>query len=224
MKKFIISLGGSLIVPDEIDTDFLKKFRKIILQQKAQFVIIAGGGSTARKYQRAVKAVSGDKLESQDWIGISATHLNAFLLKCIFYEHAEKDIIRDPTKKFKFRKKIALAGGWKPGWSTDYDAVLMAKNIGADVVINMSNIDFVYDSDPNKNPDALPLKKISWHDFRKLVGDKWKPGLNMPFDPIAAKEAEKNKLKAIIIGKDHDNLEDVLEGRRFRGSTIANSI
>lgn len=220
VRKFVISLGGSLIVPGEINSAFLKKFKDIILLQDAKFVIICGGGAVARNYQKAVKEIVGDEKEAQDWIGISATHLNAFLLKCIFYEHAEKDIIQDPTKKFKFNKKIVLAGGWKPGWSTDYDAVQIAKNISTDTIINISNIDYVYDSDPKKNPNAKPLKQISWQDFRKLVGDKWQPGLNMPFDPIAAKEAEKDKLKVIIIGKDLDNFKKILDGEEFEGTVI----
>ena len=222
-KKVIISLGGSIIVPDDLDVSFLKSFKNIIeefVEKGNKFVIYCGGGSIARKYQKALSEVIGNDQEAMDWTGISATHLNAFLVKTLFQDKAEDIVIEDPTQKIDFNKSILVAGGWKPGWSTDYDAVLVAKNLGADTIINMSNIDYVYDSDPKKNKGAKHLKQISWPNFRKLVGNKWSPGLNMPFDPIAAKEAAENNLKVIIIGSDLDNLRNILEGKEFKGTTI----
>ena len=62
---------------------------------------------------------------------------------------------------------------------------------------------------------------ISWDDFRKLVGDKWDPGLNMPFDPIASKEAETLSLKvAIINGKNLESFENFLDNKSFVGTLI----
>ena len=84
----------------------------------------------------------------------------------------------------------------------------------------MSNVDFVYDKDPRKHRDAKKIEKISWSSFRKLIGSKWTAGLNAPFDPIAAKEAQKSKIKVSIIGKDMDNLENLLNGKKFKGTTI----
>lgn len=223
MKTIIISLGGSIIVPDKIDISFLKNFKNLInnfVKKNYRFIIYCGGGSTARMYQNAYKKIIGENQEALDWIGINATYLNAVLLKTIFYGIAEEYIIQDPIKKIKFDKKILVAAGWKPGWSTDYDAVLVAKNLGVDEIINMSNIDYVYNKDPNKFKDAKPIKQISWKNFRKLVGSKWKAGLSMPFDPIAAKEAEKIKLKVIILGRDLDNLSDFLNNKKFKGTII----
>ena len=112
-----------------------------------------------------------------------------------------------------------IAAGWKPGFSTDYDAVLLAKNIGAHVVINMTNVDYVHDKDP-KLGGAKPIKEVTWKGLRKIVGNEWKPGLNMPFDPIASREAEKLGLKVVVIGKDVNNLEKVLNGKKFKGTMI----
>lgn len=223
MKTVILSLGGSVIAPDNIDAGFLKDFKKLItefIKKDFRFAVYCGGGSTARKYQKAYESIAGKDQEGMDWIGISTTHLNAFLLKAIFYDISEEDIISDPTKKINFNKKIIFAGGWKPGWSTDYDAVLLAKNLGASEVINITNTDYVYTKDPNKFKDAEPIKKISWEDFRKLVGSEWKAGLCMPFDPIAAKEAEKLGLKVIILGKNISNLSDFLNNKEFKGTII----
>ncbi|MBL7054388.1 UMP kinase [Candidatus Woesearchaeota archaeon] len=222
-NTIILSLGGSVIVPDKIDVDFLKNFKKLVIEfveKGYKFVIICGGGSTARKYQKAYEDAHGEDEEVMDWIGISATHINAFLLRTLFYEISEEKIINDPTEKIKFKKKILFAGGWKPGWSTDYDAVLLAKNLGISEVINMTNIDCVYDGNPKKFKDAKPIREISWKEFQKLVGDKWKAGSNFPFDPIAAKEAEKLKLKVVVLGKSLSNLKNLLNNKEFKGTII----
>lgn len=224
MRLIVLSLGGSIIVPDKIDTGFLKNFKKLInefIKKDFRFVIYCGGGKTARDYQQAYEDVVGQDQEAMDWIGIVATHINAFLLKAIFHDAAEDKIIEDPTEKINFKKKILLAGGWKPGWSTDYDSVLLAKNLGASEVINITDIDYVYDKDPNKFKDAKPVKEISWQEFRKLVGSEWKAGLNAPFDPIAAKEAEKLKLRIIVLGKNLNNLRNLLNNKRFKGTVIS---
>ena len=114
-----------------------------------------------------------------------------------------------------------IAAGWKPGCSTDYDAVLLARNFGVKTIINLSNIEKVYTKDPNKYPDARPIDKISWQDFRKIVGDRWDPGLNTPFDPVASKIAEQLRLKVIIAkGTNLKNLEKIIEGKRFVGTRI----
>lgn len=223
MKTIIMSLGGSIIVPDKIDVKFLRSFKKIIerfIRKGYRFVIICGGGNIARDYQKAASAVTKQNNKYLDWLGVHATKMNAWFMKAVFGKNAERLIVEDPTKKVKFSRKILIASGWKPGWSTDYDSVLLAKNLGVKTVINMSNIDYVYDKDPKKNKDAKKIKDICWKHYRKISGNKWKAGLNKPFDPIAAKEAEKLGLKVVIIGKNLKNLEGLLNNKKFEGTTI----
>src|SRR3989344_5028238 len=192
-EKIAISLGGSLIVPNGgIDTAFLKRFNdfirdKLAEKENRQFFIVVGGGSTTRHYQKAVREVVGDKLASEDldWLGIHATRLNAHLIRTIFRDIAHSYILKHYEIIRKVNEPVVIASGWKPGWSTDFCSTMVCEDYNASTVINMSNIDMAYDSDPKKNPKAKPIKKISWHNFRKLVGNKWTPGLNMPFDPIA---------------------------------------
>jgi uridylate kinase len=218
-----MSLGGSVIVPDKIDVKFLKSFKKTIegfIKKGYRFVIICGGGKTARDYQKAASGITKQSNEYLDWLGIHATKINAWFMKSIFGGNAERLIIDDPTKKVKFTRKILIGSGWKPGWSTDYDAVLLAKNLKIKTIINMSNIDYVYDKDPKKNKNAKKIKDICWEHYRKISGNKWKAGLNKPFDPIAAKEAEKLKLKVVIIGKNLKNFENLLSNKKFEGTII----
>ncbi len=225
MALYVISVGGSLIVPDEIDTAFLSSFKQFIIkriEKGDRFILIAGGGKTARKYQQAASEVSGIDNEEKDWLGIHSTRLNAHLLRTIFKLWANPKIFSNfEEDDIDFREKILIGAGWKPGWSTDYDAVLLAKKYKAESIVNLSNIEYVYSEDPKLNPNAKKYEKISWKDFRKIVGDFWDPGMSAPFDPIASKEAEKSDLKVgIMNGKDLDNLNNFLDKKKFRGTLI----
>ena len=221
MKTIVLSLGGSIIVPGKIDVGFLKQFRELILKTNDKVVIICGGGKTCRNYISAAKCVTNLEKDADDWVGIMSTRLNAELVKSIFGKYAHDKVIYEFDKKIKSDKKIIIGAGWKPGCSSDMDAVLATKMFNTDTVINLSNIDYVYDKDPRKFSDAKPIKKISWKDFRKLVGDKWIAGINKPFDPVSTKKAEKLKLKVIVMkGTDINNLEDFFKGRKFKGTVI----
>ncbi len=249
MVLHIISVGGSLIVPDEIDVSFIKEFKDLILKRVEKgdrFILVCGGGKICRKYQKALDDLSdlgdlgdldGDNNEDKDWLGISVTRLNAEFIRLVFKDIAYKNVVENPNFKIEFdsngggkdgsrngssdEKKVLVACGWKPGCSTDKNAVLLAENFKAKSIINLSNVDYVYSEDPKKNPNAKKLKEISWSDFKKLVGDKWNPGLNMPFDPIASKEASNLGLKvAIINGKNLKSLNRFLDEKEFKGTLI----
>lgn len=223
-ETIIISLGGSLIIPLEIDVDFLRDFRSLILAQVAQgkkFIIITGGGKICRKYQEVAKMLSSPNNDDLDWIGIASLRLNAELLRVIFGEYAHSEVINNLSKKFSSDKSIIIGAAFEPGKSTDLDAVLAAKNVGAKKIINLSNTDYVYDSDPKKNPNARKIEKISWTDFRALIPKEWNPGLNSPFDPVASEMAEKEGMAVMIMnGKPIDNLAKCLNGEEFLGTVI----
>ncbi len=226
-ENIIISLGGSLVAPGEIDTTFLKVFKNVIKKylDTKRFFIFVGGGKIARNYQKALLEFGADNKE-RDEIGIDVSRLNATVVKQLFGELAFSEIITNPSKKVQTKKDIIIGGGWKPGWSTDYCAVILAKNMGIKTIINLTNIDYVYDKDPKNppagGPSAKPFKEIDWKNFRKIVGNKWSPGLSMPFDPRASKDAEILKIKVVVInGKKLDRLEKFLNGKEFVGTTIS---
>jgi len=224
-ERVIISVGGSLIVPDGIDVDFLKRFRELILRKVSEgfsFSIITGGGKTARRYQDAAGDVTALSRNDLDWLGIHSTRLNAHLLRTIFADIAHPHIIKNPTVDIEASESVLVSAGWQPGWSTDYCAVLIAKNLGATRLVNLSNIDYVYDSDPKKNKIAKKIEQIDWPAFRALIPSEWDPGLSSPFDPVAAKEAEAIGLEvAVINGAHHDRLEAYLENHPFDGTVIS---
>ena len=222
-KTVVLSLGGSLIVPNGVDIAFLKNFKKVIekfIKKDYRFVIYCGGGKLARNMQDAASKIANLSNKDLDWIGIYATKLNAKLVRTIFKNNSEHFVVDDPNKKIIFKKSVLIAAGWLPGWSTDYDAVLLAKNLGIKEIINMSNVDYVYDKDPRIYKDAKKIEKMNWQSFGKLVDGKWKAGMNAPFDPVAAKEAKKLGMKIYIIGKNIKNLGNILNGKKFRGTII----
>lgn len=229
-ERFIISVGGSLIVPKSgIDTAFLIAFRELILSQlkthpRRQFFLVAGGGNTAREYIAAGHAIVGHDLpeDDLDWLGIHSTRLNGHLVRTIFRDIAFPRIIKDLDVIRKISEPVVVAAGWKPGRSTDYIAVQLAEDYSVPTVVNLSNISQVYDKDPREHDDARPLSQMDWSEYRAMVGDEWKPGLNTPFDPIAAKKAHKLGLEVTVMdGKDITNLTRFLEDKTFVGTTLA---
>jgi uridylate kinase len=227
-KTIVVSLGGSLIVPEQIDWQFVKKFKGIIEQQVKKgyrFIIVTGGGKTARKYIEAGAKVDDIDAEDKDWIGIHATRMNAHFIRTIFKKHAHPTINKNPydlESFLKAKESILVAAGYRPGNSTDYIAILLAKQFGAQKVANLSNIDFVCDKDPKKYKDAKKIKAINWADFQKIVGDKWDPGSNVPFDPVASRMAAKEGIEVSILnGKKLSNFKKYLDGEKFIGTVIS---
>nr|QQK87026.1 uridylate kinase [Treponema denticola] len=227
----VLSVGGSIVAPDKPDFDFLDKFSKTIrnwlLQDSSRKIImVIGGGAPARDYQNAYRKVcdlrkAPAKNDEADWIGIMATRLNAQLVKAVFEDLCPNPVVYDPTTVDMFGGQILVAAGWKPGFSTDNDAVVLAERFSGNLVVNLSNIAKVYTDDPKKNPEARPIDSISWEDFIKIVGTEWVPGKNTPFDPIASQRAQKAGIKVIrAAGKDIENLENILNGKDFKGTVI----
>lgn len=225
-ETIVMSVGGSLIVPDQIDTTFLQTLKTFIDTQTAtgrRFIIIAGGGKTARRYQDAAAAVCTLTSDDLDWMGLHATRLNGHLLRTIFRDIAYPAVITNPDEICDVPESahVVIAAGYRPGCSTDLRAIQIASRIGARRVINLSNIDYVYTADPRTNPEATKIETISWTEFRALIPTEWDPGLSSPFDPVAAKEAELQNIEVAIINGNHPTaLGDYLAERDFVGTRI----
>ncbi len=225
-ETIVMSVGGSLIAPDHIDTTFLKKLKEFIVTETAngrRFIIIAGGGKTARRYQDAAAQVADLKSEDLDWLGLHATRLNGHLLRTIFRELAYPVVITNPDEVLDISRTtpLIIAAGYRPGSSTDLRAIQIADRVEAKKVINLSNTDYVYTDDPKTNANAKKIEKINWSEFRKIIPEEWGPGLSSPFDPVAAREAERLQIEvAQINGARLDEVIHYLHGEEFIGTRI----
>lgn len=223
-ETFILSLGGSLIAPDEINGAFLRSFYDLLSAKtpRLRFFIICGGGKTARRYQEGLRQADFDTPADLDQMGIDASYLNARFVQRIFGSLAAPQIMTDPMIQQDVTEPIVVGAGWKPGHSTDLVAAQCAITNNVTTVINLSNVAAVYDKDPQEYSDAVAQKNMSWDDFIKLVGTTWEPGMNTPFDPAAARLAADHGLRVIVaLGSDLQNLEALLDRLPFIGTTIS---
>lgn len=221
MKKAIISLGGSIIVPDKVDYNFLKKFKKTILKLKNYKVVICtGGGYTARDY---ISVLSKEKVNeyTQDLIGIEVTRLNAKLVASLL-QKCNNEIpltLEGVAEALKFND-IVVCGGLSPGRTSDGTTAMIADYLDADVMINITNVDGLFDKDPVKNKNAKFIPKISHKDFAKIISKiEKKPGQHFVLDLLASEICRKAKIKVIIL-KGMDNLNNFLKGKKFKGTII----
>ena len=219
-----------MIVPSEgVSGVFLMKLNTFIRKAltknpNLQFFLVVGGGTTARDYRDAGREVVGHELtlEDLDWLGVHATRLNAHLIRTIFQDLANPYIIEQYEIIRKVEEPVVVAAGWKPGWSTDYCATLICEDYKVKTILNLSNVPQVYDKDPNKFKDAKPKSKMSWTNFRKLVGNRWIPGMHAPFDPVAATRAQELGLEVVCLsGDDFTNIEKYFAGKKFLGTVIS---
>lgn len=230
-KTVVIALGGSIVHPDHIDTDFLKKFKKFLapfLKRGTRFVLVIGGGKLARRFQEAAHSVSKLTDNDKDWIGIHATRLNGHLLRTIFRDVADPVMIDSRGRLKRATYPVTIATGWRPGWSTDYVAMQIAADFGVGEAIIAGKPSHVFDRDPSKlvrgtrgKEAPKPFATLTWPAYRKLVPRKWTPGMGAPVDPIAAALGARKGIAAIIIdGRNLENFAALLNGKEFQGTIV----
>ena len=223
-SEIIIGLGGSIVCPEGVNIPFLKDFQKFargLIKSGHSLVVVIGGGGVTREYQAAAGILAKVADEDKDWIGIHATRLNAQLMRTIFRDVANPVIWDNEMKVKRTKHKMVIASGWRPGWSTDYIAFAIAEKLKVKEVVVAGKPDFVYDSDPVKNPKAKKFEEISWKEYSELIPKKWDPGMHAPVDPVATKLAARNKINAIVVdGRELGNFNKLLRGEEFRGTII----
>ena len=235
IEWLVLDVGGSIIAPAHCEgpdlpfvSAFLNFLYKWLLQSPVRYVaLVVGGGITARQYQKeAAGFLSHDAL---DWLGIRATHLNGEYVRLLAAERTAKEAFVKQPLLMEYDKlppimefgRIVVGGGWKPGFSTDYDSVLLAEYVGAKRLLCLSNIGQIYDDDPSKNPGAKPLTSLDWATYQKITSKEWSPGLSVPFDPVATDYASKLGLELVFAdGRNLDNLELILNRKDFIGTTV----
>ena len=224
MATHVIAYGGSIICPKTYDMSAIKQLASVINTfPKETFIIVIGGGHLARDLQKKSKF---EDSYAKDWIGIAATRINAEFVRSYLAKackNVHKEILLEPKKVAG--SKVYVAGGWKPGASTDYDAVYFAQIYNAKRAYKISNFSDVLDVKPQdfnakKIHSYKILKTIRWNKICTLVGNSWIPGLNTPLDPAAAKLGKELGKKGfqLYLGKKED-LENMISGK-YTGTII----
>lgn len=218
MMKIVVSLGGSVIVPNEVDIKFVNNFAKLInkYKNKHRFSIVCGGGKTARTYTRPAKELGLTTNDAHE-IAIKATHVNSMLLaKMLKGKFSDKH----PLEIGKMNG-LVVSGGYKPGWTTDTDAALIAKSMKADMLINITDVKGIYTKDPDKFKDAKLILNLGWKHFEKMFGKKITgAGKHYVFDPLAGQICKRSKIRVVVLGKNIANLEKCISGKKFIGTAV----
>ena len=222
MESIVISIGGSVVLSEDIDPSYFKKLTDLLKQlcKKYKIYMIVGGGKTARTYIKLGRELNFDE-ETLDQIGIDATRVNAKILANIL-KISNQDIPHTTDEAKKLNYPIVVMGGTTPGHSTDMVGAELAEKVNAEKFIIATNVDGVYDKDPNKNDDAKQLKEITIKQLIDKYGTDWKTaGKNMVIDGPALKIINKAKIPAFVLnGKKIGELEKAISNKSFNGTII----
>jgi len=226
MKKVVvISLGGSLIVPEKMDAEFLERFKHLLRRyyDTHKFVIVCGGGTIARKYISVLK-LDHKSRRQLSMAGIRATRMNAQFMMQFFGKEANDKLPLDMEDvKDNLRKNhIIICGALRfaENSTSDTTAAKLAHFFNTDFV-NVTNVNGLYTKDPREHKDARLIRKISWNEFEnKALKIKHTPGQHFVLDQNAAVLIKKHKIPTFIIGNNLANLEKILRNRKFEGTII----
>jgi len=226
-RVVVLSLGGSLIIPKNIDVKFLKEFKSVLKKnsKKYKFVVVCGGGSTAREYIQGLDSVASPKKRfHQGLLGIASTRLNARFMTYFFGNDANKGIPHDmkEVKNMLRVYDIVFCGALRYAREETSDATSakLANFFNSDF-INVTNVLGLYNKDPSKYKNAKFISKISWTGFDKMASSlSFKPGQHFVLDQTASKIIKKHRVSTYILGQNLKNLDSVLKGKKFKGTLI----
>lgn len=248
----IVKLGGSILSPGEglLDKSLIEEYVKNIRmyyatasEKKTRLVLVVGGGNICRIYRDIADSCGEDSDVDLHRIGITATWMNAELIRSLLddlsykrilgvgvyaenQKEAEKLMAKDFEDWLSGDKPILVSGGFINGASTDFNAVLLASKIGVDRFFKLTDVDYVYSKDPKVDETAEPLKDISWTEFFRLFdmsleNPKHDPGGHIPVDLFAAKLANENGIGCFLsAGRDPSAITEVLNKGTREGTFI----
>ena len=223
MKELIVfSLGGSLIVPDKVDHEYLTKFKNFIekLNKKYKIIIVTGGGKTAREYMKEVK---DEKVKSL--IGIMTTKLNARLISGLFNITREiPDTLKDVKKQIEENNLVVTGAlGFQEDMTSDGNAAEIAEYLRAKIFINLTNVNGLYDKDPRKYKNAKLISYVDYKSFNDIIKKiKYEAGQHFILDQASAVIITRSKTEtAILNGKDFNNLQRFFDKKEFIGTIIS---
>lgn len=226
MEKVVVSLGGSILVPGDDDARYLTDLASLLkeLSSRIRIFAVTGGGRTARYYIETGRAL-GVPERTLDEFGIEATRLNARLLGAALKGTSNKrpaETYREAARLAK-RYPVVLMAGTRPGHTTDRVSASLARVVGAARIVNATSVDGVYSADPNSQPDARLLERITFEDLVRLTGEGHRAaGPSVVFDPVAARVLARDRVPLRVVhGRDLGALRSAILGEPFHGTLVA---
>lgn len=225
MEKVVVSIGGSILIPDKDDPVFIRKLASVLrdVSKEVQLVIVCGGGKIARYYTNTGRELNGSVREL-DMMGIGATRLNAELLRIALGDAAHPCIPRtvDETAEASLSGRIVVMGGTEPGHTTDAVATMVAGRIGSKRVVNGTSVDAVYSDDPKKDPNAKRYSALTIKELSDIVYDEHDAGRSSVFDPLGVKLAMRDRIDLFIVdGRDLEEMRNAMLGKEIKGTTVS---
>jgi uridylate kinase len=224
-KRIVIKLSGRIFGIDNVKilkeyAEFLVKISKI-----CQPIVIAGGGTIARHYISHARSSGADE-STLDELGIEISRLNA---KLLIYALKNKAYSHPPTTLQEIKHAvddglIVVAGGLHPGQSTNGTAALIAEKVKAEKFLNATDVDGVYDMDPNKFKQAKKFKSIEMKNLKSMLvhEDSVAGGYDL-MDIVALKIIERSKIQTIILKADPKIIEKAIKGNNVGTKIILTS-
>ena len=215
MKTLVLKISGKFVSP--YDQPLVRRYANVIeqLSKEYKLAVVVGGGSIARRYIELAPESKGIK----DLVGIEVSRLNALLL-ALHTPSAVKSVPKDPSEVLKLwdGERVLITGGLQPGQSTNAVAMVVAELIGADMVINASVVDAVYDRPPDKE-GAKRIEKIRAEELMRLLSKEgWKnePGAYELMDFTALQLLTRSEIPvAIVYGGEPERLPKIIKERAW---------
>ncbi|WP_421908697.1 UMP kinase [Methanolacinia petrolearia] len=225
MKKIVLSVGGSILVPS-LESNNISKFSGILkeLSKKYAVYVVVGGGGEARRYIEQARKLGIDEATS-DELGILVTRINASMLVWALGDAAYRSVPENYTEALIAGDsgKIVVMGGVTPAQTTDAVSAVLAERAGADFFVNVTSVDGIYSEDPKKNPAAVKYENITPDELLDIVsGAGMEAGSNTVIDLVAAKVLKRSGIPLVVIdGRRPENLRDALIDGKFSGSIVS---
>jgi uridylate kinase len=228
--RIVLKIGHALFKGGSIDVEKIRGTADAVLQLHNtghRLIVIVGGGEPSRAYIKAARSLGAD-LATCDEAGIMVTRLNALLFSIALGEASSRKIIGSfeelEEQLAAAEGKILVGGGFTPAQSTDAVAALAAERMNADLLIKTTDVDGVYDSDPEKNPDAKLLREVDIRRLREILSRcESTPGEYRLLDQVSLSILERSRIPVVIVnGSDPGNIIRAASGEKV-GTRISYS-
>lgn len=230
-KRVLLKLSGESLMGQQgfgIESKMLRYYVsqiKSVVDLGVEVAVVIGGGNIFRGLNAAE---TGIERTHGDYMGMMATVINGMALQsaleqsgvetrlqtAIKMERIAEPYIRRRALRHleKGRVVIFSAGTGSPFFTTDSAAALRGNEIGADVILKGTRVDGIYNTDPEKDPNAVKIQNITYADVLKM-------GLRV-MDLTAFTLCQENKVPIIVFDINNpDNLRKIVIGEQV-GSLV----